>query len=364
MSRTSLTLLVPGLLGPWPLQLHRDLVSGLSAPNLVAILNRSSPLPKESEVAASSVEELLLSTVFPDCVGSGDWPFAALSYSSDLGTVPKDWVMRCDPVHLRPDLGSAYLSPGAELDLEMEDAIRLVVVLNQHLAEDGLVIEIGAADRWYLTLSHPPEVRTAPPSLIAGRGVGLFLPEETGELIWRRRFNELQMVLHDTDVNEERESRGGLPVNSVWFWGAGKLPASRPREPVYDNVWSDNAVAGGLNVLGWQSGSPLPSNPRAWLELLEPGHHLVLIEDAHRAVLSNDVESWRQSLADIDVQWMAALENQRGSLRVELRTELVATSRGMTLKRRRPLSRWRRGRSLQEMLTPSSEGWRALGNLS
>src|SRR5690606_8825931 len=39
-------------------------------------------------------------------------------------------------------------------------------------------------------------------------------------------MNEIQMQLHECDINDLRASRGELPVNSVWFWGVGNVPAN------------------------------------------------------------------------------------------------------------------------------------------
>ena len=42
-----------------------------------------------------------------------------------------------------------------------------------------------------------------------------------------RHLLEAQMVLHASAVNERRESRGALPVNSLWLWGGGSAPLVR-----------------------------------------------------------------------------------------------------------------------------------------
>jgi hypothetical protein len=50
------------------------------------------------------------------------------------------------------------------------------------------------------------------------------LPRGDNERQWRSLFNEAQVILHNHPVNARRVQRGQVPVNSLWFSGAGKLP--------------------------------------------------------------------------------------------------------------------------------------------
>ena len=77
------------------------------------------------------------------------------------------------------------------------------------------------------------------------------LPAGNEGSVWRRRMNEAQMVLHAHPGNEAREARGELPVNSVWFWGAGELGAA-PRAPVSRGPYRRSPRSG----LGGAGGRP------------------------------------------------------------------------------------------------------------
>ena len=72
-------------------------------------------------------------------------------------------------------------------------------------------------------LSRPLRVRTSSLDLVAGRSLDPFMPsgEDAGQL--RSLMNECQMLLH-------AEEFPGM-VNSLWFWGIGRLPAV-PRKPL------------------------------------------------------------------------------------------------------------------------------------
>jgi hypothetical protein len=47
------------------------------------------------------------------------------------------------------------------------------------------------------------------------------------------------MVLFDCPENQAREAAGKVPINSLWFWGQGNMPALRPWGQVSGN---DNLV--------------------------------------------------------------------------------------------------------------------------
>jgi hypothetical protein len=53
-----------------------------------------------------------------------------------------------------------------------------------------------------------------------------FLPEGNEARRWRSLANEAQVILHNHPRNQARLSAGLPPVNSLWFWGGGRLPDS------------------------------------------------------------------------------------------------------------------------------------------
>ncbi|MGK0173393.1 MAG: hypothetical protein ACI9W2_005141, partial [Gammaproteobacteria bacterium] len=213
--------------------------------------------------------------------------------------------------HLRADVGSAYLFAGADLALQRDDACKLVAELNAHFSADGLTIEAPHPQHWYLRLEARPSIETYAPSIVAGREVGAFLPAGDDGVVWRQRFNEAQMILHSSPTNEARVGAGKLPINSVWFWGAGcvddvHLTDGRAPPARYGHVWGAHVLAHGSAALGWQS-YPGEANVGALLSEGGRGAHLVLLDDCHRAVLSKDVEHWRRSLMHAEQTWFEPL---------------------------------------------------------
>ncbi|TAN53211.1 MAG: hypothetical protein EPN19_09605 [Betaproteobacteria bacterium] len=90
---------------------------------------------------------------------------------------------------------------------------------------------------------------------------------------------EIQMVLHEHPVNHAREQRGEPTVNSVWLWGAGRLPRS-VRAP-WLSVLGDDPVAAGLARCAGIRHDALPSDALYWLEHApQDGRHLCVLDAA------------------------------------------------------------------------------------
>jgi hypothetical protein len=171
----------------------------------------------------------------------------------------------------------------------------------------------------------PAAIDTPPTRELAGKDIDAHLPGAP----WPALLNEIQMALHEHPVNERRE----VPVNSVWLWGAGALPASAAGP--WRSVTADEPVALGLaRLAGIRHRSP-PRTAHAWLaEMPEDGHHLVALEAAH---------------ATLEADWFAPLLAALKSGRIGLLT-LHAPEAGLTFEIARPDLRrfWRRARAVAD----------------
>jgi hypothetical protein len=72
------------------------------------------------------------------------------------------------------------------------------------------------------TLGH--EIITYFPEEINHINERKFLPQGKGALIFHKLINEIQMFLHDWELNKKREEAGSYPANTLWFSGGGQLP--------------------------------------------------------------------------------------------------------------------------------------------
>jgi hypothetical protein len=152
-------------------------------------------------------------------------PIAAITRDFDCADAAHQTWLRADPAHVRADLGAGRLLACGDLGLTREESESLLAPLRPLFGDAGCPISLGAASRWYVALPRdarlPPFV---PPSRVLGDDIYAHLPAGDLGLRWRRLLNEAQIVLHNHPLNASRVAAGKLAVNSLWFWGAGRLP--------------------------------------------------------------------------------------------------------------------------------------------
>jgi len=172
-------------------------------------------------------------------------PTAALTRSLDASDAPGALWLRADPAFAQADAATARLMVCGVIGLSREESDELARALRPLFGDAGFPLEATRPDRWYLRCS--PESRLpafADPDDVLGDDLMRHLPRGDNERQWRSLFNETQVILHNHPVNQRREQRGQVPANSLWFWGAGKLPEwVRSR---FVAVASDDAVVAAL----------------------------------------------------------------------------------------------------------------------
>ncbi len=278
---------------------------------------------------------------------AGDAGIAALSLLGD-GMAPGDGAwLRADPVHLRVDRDSLVLADSALFGISGEEAGTLSDHLNAHFAPDFEFLPVHPR-RWYAKASNTELPSCTPPSQARGRPVSAHLPAGADAMRWHALMNEVQMALHDHPVNEARELRGELPVNSIWFWGGGVLeqPSSRP----FDQVLADDPLARGLALASGAAAAPLPADAAALLSAAHSGRVLVLLDALSAPAAYGDAQAWSEQAARLEDRWfaplLAALRAGRvgmitlhmGTPAGSLSAETVATDLRRFWRRTRPLA--------------------------
>ena len=190
-------------------------------------------------------------------------PVAALSRQLDAGDAAFGAWLRADPAYVRPDInGARLMATGEVLQLGQEDVDALLPALRPLFGDVGFPIDAPVPSRWYVRL--PREARLpafAAPDQALGADLFDHLPgsDEPGpeSRRWRALLSEAQVVLHNHPWNARRLAEGKLPVNSLWFWGAGLLPdhvTSRHRR-----VHSDDTLLRALATAAGIVPTPLAS---------------------------------------------------------------------------------------------------------
>lgn len=156
----------------------------------------------------------------------GGMPAAALTREYLVGDAGDAYWLSADPAWVQPDLTGARLMACGQLPLSMDEAQALAEPLHAVFAEEGMQLDVSSPQRWHLRLAAAhaaPEF--AAPEAALGEDLYEHLPQGEQARRWRVLFNEAQVLLHQHPLNAQRRERGLPPVNSLWFWGGGVLPA-------------------------------------------------------------------------------------------------------------------------------------------
>jgi len=260
---SQVTLLVPGLF------------SGGAIPKpLTRLLARADRLAGGGDLSERQFALLGIARE-PGC----DLPLAAVTRVTDMGVIDRDWWIRADPVYLEPRRDGLVLHAG--IGLRRDEAERLATELNESLALDGWLLKAPSPERWYLKPPSGTAVTTTPLDETVGRNIHPLLPRGPDHPAWHSRLNELQILLHTSPVNAEREARGALPANSVWFWGGGRLPRVAPTG--WTAVFAQDPLSLGLARLAGVPAHSLPTGGVPLLREMSAGATLVVLESLRAA---------------------------------------------------------------------------------
>jgi len=152
-------------------------------------------------------------------------PAAALTRELLAGDAADATWLSADPAWVQPDMNGARLLACGQLQLSMDDAQSLADPLKPVFGDAGMLLEVTSPDRWHLRLpANTPLPEFTAPEQALGEDLYLHLPQGPEGRRWRVLINEVQVILHQHPLNAERRAKGLSPINSLWLWGAGRLP--------------------------------------------------------------------------------------------------------------------------------------------
>ena len=283
---------------------------------------------------------------------NSDLPVAAVSRMQDMGVIDNDWWLRADPVHLNLEQDRLILTDARRLDITQDEANRMVAEIMEVFTADGWLLKAPRPDRWYLKPASAPKIATTLLAQVIGRDVHPFLPRGPDGKAWHTTLNEIQILLHTITVNAEREKNGKLPINSLWFWGGGRLPRIKPVS--WTQIWSKEPVSLSLARL---SGTPAENTPdgfEAWHKQADrPGEYLVVLDDAQHATLYNDMPEWNNIVQRLERDWMTPLLRALKSNAISKATLIMDKGMSFSLTSRQARRWWRFRRPLATYLAAS-----------
>jgi hypothetical protein len=172
---------------------------------------------------------------------------AALHFWGQTGERSAAWMAATDPVHLEAHLDHLYLHDLRGEQMPMSD-VRLIF--------DYLQATFGSERMAFTSLGHQGYLRgdqviaTASTSARAVDGLrpDEFMPKQGKDKDaddHHRLLSEVQMALHEHEININRIEAGQREVNSLWIWGGGTAPEVTARsifplfanDPLFKGFW-------------------------------------------------------------------------------------------------------------------------------
>ena len=335
-----ITLFIPGLTGPRA-RYSADYLPAV--PALDRLLSRGTTISSTDQSF-----HYTLARLFGCAPPSGqDVPVAAVTHQLDAAGVGQGIWMRADPVHLRADRSSVILLDAETVRVDTRDALALAAEVKPLLESQGHQLEVPCPERWYLRLHVAPQITTATLDQVVGRDIAGAMPVGPDSASWRRLLNEIQIVMHQSAVNADREKRGLAPVNSLWFWGCGSTPA--PDAQRWSAIHGTDLFLRGLAEISANACLSIPSGASECLANGDPDSRvLIVLEGCRHAAAFQQVEIWSAAVRDLEQRWFQPLAKalQRGALQ-----SLTLITDGLELNVR-PLSLlclWRRHRTLARL---------------
>jgi hypothetical protein len=290
---------------------------GLPTPHLAPDLLRELSLPALSTLIAKSPKPVLrdfdsFSRMLPheawitqqiihpsvnaaNLASASNSPPLAVSCMKNLGLEAElgNWFI-LHPVHMHIARDHLVLTDNRRLMLPEEHSRALFESVLPSFAEVGKTLRYGNASTWFVRADDWQGLQTATPDAACGHNVDIWMPKGEGERAWRKLQNEVQMVWHDSALNDARVEQGMLSVNSLWLWGgANTSQAVMGREFAHTG---HSAAFGGIDV----SGKNLPA-------LLEDVSHpgLLMLDDLCEPALSEDWAVWLERMHALELAWFA-----------------------------------------------------------
>lgn len=289
-----LTLVLPGLI--WP-HADKQFFRELSLPSLAWLLGKAS---KIKSITGTCNDWLA------DATQSRDFPSAAYA-ASLLANPPTDsagtWLF-AHPIHLIPNRSELRIADAGQLGISLLEAEALVRGLNQHFAQDGMQFYVQTPDQWLLHVANEVTESFTPFETAVGRSMDPILPTGPNAMVWHRQMNEMQMLMYNHPVNDERDAKGMPVIHGVWLSSPGKSTQTAS-QPSSTQWWIDNVMWQGLAKQLNIPFSPSPSRSEMILESEKDA--LIKLETANWAQIRQDVWTWQEALREVEDVWFTPL---------------------------------------------------------
>lgn len=217
MAKTELTIVMPG--GAF---LFEQALSQHAIPSYLGKLLKRA----KKTSGCQQLDQLLFNHFSATPLSGPDLPVAHLETDQSN-------ALKLSPCYLHADRDRLLLfSEGLTLSDSEQQALHQEIL--PLLADWGQLTPQG-----HLLLHEPADVTFSALDNVEGRAVEKHLPQGEKRRKWLTLWNEIQMQLHASEFNQQRLATQQVPINSIWFWGAGEY---RPQHQPWQSVQGQSTL--------------------------------------------------------------------------------------------------------------------------
>jgi hypothetical protein len=213
----------------------RESLPALQLPNLQGLLQTL----KRVETDEEDPEQLGLDMPHERALGralrlpssGGAWPWAAWHPETQTLEAPsREPQAFFSPCHWQIGMNEVVMLNPDHLQLSEDESRSLLSVMQPFLREDGLTVRYVSPTQWHVKGELLRDLRCASLDRVIGMNLNAWLPQSESAQWMRRLQSEMQMLLYNHPINDQRTALRQLTVNSFWVHGAGSLN-EKPRQP-------------------------------------------------------------------------------------------------------------------------------------
>ena len=174
---------------------------------------------------------------------------AALRFWGQTGERSGAWIAAADPVHLEPRLDHLCLFALRGDEVSRTDLRDIFDYLQKTLGDDERFAFARLGRLGYLRGKQPMATASVSTAVVDRQPPDEFMPSGDDAATHDQLLSELQMALHDHEVNLNRALRGERTINSLWFWGGGIAPEKETctipplfsDDPLFKGYWESRS---------------------------------------------------------------------------------------------------------------------------
>lgn len=222
-----------------------------------------------------------------------------------------------EPTHLRLNRDCLQISESELLQLNETECQSIIDSVNAHFNGE-IKLHYLTENMWLfchnLDIGLLDNNQFYPILDIIGEDINDYMPRDSNGILLNKIINEIQMLLYNLSINQQRISNGSLSVNSLWLWNKN---INQTLLTSYSKIYANNLTKlishAKITSARIYSGkiSLIPDSINTAFE----NNSLIIIDNLYYPCCYRDGFSWMDKLQQLDQTLWLALNTQLGQIK-------------------------------------------------